>query len=87
MGEGGAGPLQTHLRLKGLWSPPRVGEDCWCHTGCDNTCKRFNWKFKDLPYGYDHKYVYSSLGYNLKITDMQASIELAQLDKLKNFIK
>ena len=64
------------------------GRDCWCHTGCDNTCKkRFNWKFKDLPYGYDHKYVYSSLGYNLKITDMQASIGLAQLDKLKNFIK
>ena len=64
------------------------GRDCWCDTGCDNTCKkRFDWQFNDLPYGYDHKYVYSALGYNLKITDMQASIGLAQINKLNEFIK
>lgn len=88
MGEGGAIFTNSSKIKRSMESIRDWGRDCWCHTGCDNTCKkRFNWKFKDLPYGYDHKYVYSSLGYNLKITDMQASIGLAQLDKLKNFIK
>ena len=64
------------------------GRDCWCDSGCDNTCKkRYEWKLGKLPYGYDHKYTYSNLGYNLKITDMQAAIGLAQLKKLGNFIK
>jgi CDP-6-deoxy-D-xylo-4-hexulose-3-dehydrase len=62
------------------------GRDCWCATGADNTCgKRFGWQFGDLPFGYDHKYVYSHLGYNLKATDMQAAIGLAQLEKLNSF--
>ncbi|HBC43456.1 MAG TPA: lipopolysaccharide biosynthesis protein RfbH, partial [Pseudanabaena sp.] len=61
--------------------------DCWCATGVDNTCnKRFEWQLGDLPFGYDHKYTYSHLGFNLKMTDMQAAIGLAQLDKLPSFI-
>lgn len=64
------------------------GRDCWCETGKDNTCKnRFSWKLGKLPLGYDHKYIYSHIGYNLKITDMQAAVGLAQLDKLPGFIK
>jgi CDP-6-deoxy-D-xylo-4-hexulose-3-dehydrase len=64
------------------------GRDCWCATGEDNTCgMRFKGKFSDLPRGYDHKYVYSHVGYNLKATEMQAAIGLAQLDKLSLFIK
>jgi CDP-6-deoxy-D-xylo-4-hexulose-3-dehydrase len=64
------------------------GRDCWCQPGCDNTCgKRFDWKLGGLPNGYDHKYVYSHLGYNLKITDMQAACALAQLDRLPSFIE
>jgi CDP-6-deoxy-D-xylo-4-hexulose-3-dehydrase len=63
------------------------GRDCYCEPGQDNTCKRrFDWKLGDLPYGYDHKYTYSHLGYNLKITDMQASVGLAQMDRLPGFI-
>jgi len=62
------------------------GRDCWCAPGRDDTCKqRYNKKFPLLPEGYDHKYVYSHLGYNLKITDMQAAVGLAQLDKLDMF--
>jgi CDP-6-deoxy-D-xylo-4-hexulose-3-dehydrase len=64
------------------------GRDCWCKPGCDNTCgKRFAWKFPNLPQGYDHKYVYSNVGYNLKATDMQAAVGLAQLEKLEGFIE
>ena len=87
MGEGGAIFTNSSRIKKSMESIRDWGRDCWCDTGCDNTCKkRFDWKFNNLPYGYDHKYVYSSLGYNLKITDMQASVGLAQLNKLNNFI-
>jgi CDP-6-deoxy-D-xylo-4-hexulose-3-dehydrase len=64
------------------------GRDCWCEPGADNTCgKRFEWQHGDLPSGYDHKYVYSHIGYNLKMTDMQAAIGLSQLDKLDVFVQ
>ena len=64
------------------------GRDCWCPTGKDNTCgKRFSQQFGDLPFGYDHKYVYSEIGYNLKMTDLQAAIGEAQMDKLPSFIE
>ena len=62
------------------------GRDCWCDTGCDNTCKkRFDWNFKNMPRGYDHKYTYTNLGYNLKMSDMQAAVGLAQIKKTKEF--
>ena len=62
------------------------GRDCWCAPGQSNTCgKRFEWQLGDLPAGYDHKYIYSNLGYNLKVTDMQAAIGLAQLEKVPDF--
>ena len=64
------------------------GRDCYCEPGKENTCgKRFDWKLGDLPKGYDHKYIYSHAGYNMKITDMQAACGLAQLDRVKQFIK
>ena len=64
------------------------GRDCWCEPGCDNTCnKRFGWQLGDLPYGYDHKYIYSHIGYNLKVTDMQAAVGVEQLKKLPSFIE
>ena len=64
------------------------GRDCWCDPGKDNTCgKRFDWQFGDLPHGYDHKYTYSRIGYNLKLTDMQAAVGVAQLEKLDAFIE
>jgi CDP-6-deoxy-D-xylo-4-hexulose-3-dehydrase len=64
------------------------GRDCWCAPGKDNTCgKRFGWKLGDLPFGYDHKYIYSHVGYNLKLTDWQAAIGVAQLKKLPEFIE
>ena len=64
------------------------GRDCWCATGCENTClKRFEWQLGELPTGYDHKYIYSHLGYNLKSGDIQAAIGLAQLDRLDNFVE
>ncbi|MCP5269314.1 MAG: lipopolysaccharide biosynthesis protein RfbH [Zoogloeaceae bacterium] len=87
MGEGGA-VFTADAELKKILESLRDwGRDCWCNPGCDNTCgKRFDWKFGELPVGYDHKYVYSHLGYNLKITDMQAAIGLAQLDRLESFI-
>jgi CDP-6-deoxy-D-xylo-4-hexulose-3-dehydrase len=64
------------------------GRDCWCDPGKDDTCKnRFRWQFAQLPFGYDHKYVYSRIGYNLKATDMQAAVGVAQLKKLSGFIE
>ncbi len=88
MGEGGA-VFTNSIKLKRIAESFRDwGRDCYCEPGKDNTCnKRFDWKLGDLPYGYDHKYTYSHMGYNLKITDMQAACGLAQLDKLENFIK
>jgi CDP-6-deoxy-D-xylo-4-hexulose-3-dehydrase len=64
------------------------GRDCWCAPGKDNTCgKRFDWELGTLPHGYDHKYTYSHLGYNLKATDMQAAVGVSQLAKLAHFIQ
>jgi len=87
MGEGGA-VFTNSLELKRIAESFRDwGRDCYCPPGKDNTCgKRFCWKLGNLPIGYDHKYTYSHLGYNLKITDMQAACALAQLDKAPDFI-
>ena len=88
MGEGGA-LVTNDVQLKRLIESFRDwGRDCWCEPGCDNTCgKRFKWKLGSLPFGYDHKYIYTHIGYNLKITDMQAAIGVEQLKKLTLFIK
>lgn len=88
MGEGG-GVYTNDTTLKRLVESLRDwGRDCWCPSGRDNTCgERFNRQFGELPYGYDHKYVYSHFGYNLKVTDMQAAIGCAQLGKLPGFIE
>jgi CDP-6-deoxy-D-xylo-4-hexulose-3-dehydrase len=88
MGEGGA-VLTDKPRLKKLIESFRDwGRDCWCEPGKDNTCgKRFNWQLGDLPHGYDHKYTYSHIGYNLKATDMQAAVGVSQLKKLSGFIE
>jgi CDP-6-deoxy-D-xylo-4-hexulose-3-dehydrase len=88
MGEGGA-VFTRHDELKTIAESFRDwGRDCYCPPGKDNTCgKRFCWKLGDLPEGYDHKYTYSHLGYNLKITDMQAACGLAQLEKAPAFIQ
>jgi len=85
-GEGGA-VLVDDPRLKKIAESFRDwGRDCWCDTGKDNTCgRRFDWQFDGLPYGYDHKYVYSHIGYNLKATDMQAALGFSQLKKLGRF--
>jgi len=87
MGEGGA-VLTDDPLLKSLVASFRDwGRDCWCEPGCDNTCgKRFGWQLGELPFGYDHKYIYTHIGYNLKVTDMQAAIGVAQLKKLPSFI-
>ena len=87
MGEGGA-VFTNNSELKLIAESFRDwGRDCYCPPGKDNTCnKRFCWKLGNLPEGYDHKYTYSHLGYNLKITDMQAACALAQLDRLDEFI-
>ncbi|GFE58131.1 lipopolysaccharide biosynthesis protein RfbH [Geobacter sp. AOG1] len=87
MGEGGA-VYTGDTRLKRLVESFRDwGRDCWCPSGRDDTCgNRFTQQFGELPYGYDHKYVYSHFGYNLKVTDMQAAIGCAQLEKLPGFI-
>ena len=87
MGEGGA-VFMNNANLKRIAESFRDwGRDCYCATGKDNTClKRFKWKLGDLPHGYDHKYIYSHLGFNLKITDMQAAVGLAQMDRLEGFI-
>lgn len=87
MGEGGA-IVTNDTRLKKIVESFRDwGRDCWCAPGVDNTCgKRFGWQLGDLPFGYDHKYTYSHVGYNLKMTDMQAAVGVAQLDKLPDFV-
>jgi CDP-6-deoxy-D-xylo-4-hexulose-3-dehydrase len=87
MGEGGA-LVTNDMKLKRLIESFRDwGRDCWCEPGCDSSCgKRFEWQLGELPYGYDHKYIYSHLGYNLKITDMQAAVGVEQLKKLSSFI-
>jgi CDP-4-dehydro-6-deoxyglucose reductase, E1 len=88
MGEGGAVVTNNPLIHRTIRQFRDWGRDCWCDTGSDNTChKRFNWKLGDLPMGYDHKYIYSQIGYNLKLTDFQAAIGVAQLKKLPKFIK
>jgi CDP-6-deoxy-D-xylo-4-hexulose-3-dehydrase len=88
MGEGGA-VLTSNPRLKKCAESFRDwGRDCWCPPGKDNTCgKRFDQQFSDLPDGYDHKYVYSHVGYNLKVSDMQAAVGCSQLKKLPSFIE
>ncbi len=87
MGEGGAVFTRSAELRKILESFRDWGRDCFCPPGKDNTCcNRFGWKLGDLPQGYDHKYIYSHVGYNLKITDMQAACGLAQLDRLEGFI-
>lgn len=87
-GEGGA-VLAKKVAMKPIIESFRDwGRDCWCAPGCDNTClKRFEWKLGELPEGYDHKYIYSHIGYNLKSGDIQAAIGLAQLDRLESFVE
>jgi dTDP-4-amino-4,6-dideoxygalactose transaminase len=87
MGEGGA-VLTRRAALKPLIESFRDwGRDCWCAPGEDNTCsKRFDWTLGSLPHGYDHKYTYSHIGYNLKVTDMQAAVGATQMAKLDGFI-
>jgi len=88
MGEGGAVLTNTPLLDTIAKSFRDWGRDCWCEPGCDNTCgKRFGWQLGDLPSGYDHKYTYSHIGYNLKLTDMQAAVGVAQLEKLDGFVE
>ena len=88
MGEGGAVFTNNHELKQIAESFRDWGRDCYCAPGKDNTCgKRFCWKLGTLPEGYDHKYTYAHLGYNLKITDMQAACALAQMDKLASFVQ
>lgn len=87
MGEGGAVLTNSNSIKLSIDSFRDWGRDCWCKSGHDNTCnKRFDWQLGDLPHGYDHKFTYSNIGYNLKATDLQASIGVAQIDKLESFI-
>ena len=87
MGEGGCVQAKTASMRKIVESLRDWGRDCWCPTGHDDTCgRRFDWQLGGLPYGYDHKYTYSHIGYNLKLTDMQAAVGVAQLKKLPEFI-
>lgn len=87
MGEGGCVLVKKGSMKKIVESYRDWGRDCWCPPGQDNTCgRRFDWQLGELPYGYDHKYVYSHIGYNLKMTDMQAAVGVAQLDKLEEFV-
>ncbi len=86
-GEGGAVLTNSDLAKRSAESFRDWGRDCWCAPGCDNTCgKRFGWKLGELPFGYDHKYIYSHIGYNLKATDMQAAIGCEQLKRADRFI-
>ena len=88
MGEGGCIATNKPQLTKLVESFRDWGRDCWCAPGKDNTCgKRFDWQLGTLPYGYDHKYTYSHIGYNLKATDMQAAVGVSQLAKLPNFIE
>ncbi len=88
MGEGGCVLTDQPLLATILESFRDWGRDCWCDPGKDNTCgKRFDWQLGELPHGYDHKYTYSHIGYNLKATDMQAAVGVAQLQKLPGFIR
>ncbi len=87
MGEGGAVMTQRPALTKLIESFRDWGRDCWCAPGKDNTCgKRFDWQLGELPCGYDHKYIYSHIGYNLKLSDMQAAVGVSQLKKLPRFI-
>jgi len=87
MGEGGAVLTKRPMLRRLLESFRDWGRDCWCAPGEANTCgKRFDWQLGDLPHGYDHKYTYSHIGYNLKLTDMQAAVGVAQLGKLPGFV-
>lgn len=86
-GEGGAVFVNSPLIKKQVESFRDWGRDCYCATGHDNTChKRFEWQLGDLPLGYDHKYIYGHIGYNLKATDMQAALGVSQLKKLDRFV-
>jgi CDP-6-deoxy-D-xylo-4-hexulose-3-dehydrase len=87
-GEGGAVVVKKVIHKRIVESFRDWGRDCWCAPGCDNTClKRYEWTLGTLPEGYDHKYTYSNLGYNLKSGDIQAAIGLAQLDRLESFVE
>ncbi len=87
MGEGGAVFTSNTKIKRAVESLRDWGRDCWCDPGKDNTCgKRFDWELGELPKGYDHKYTYSHLGFNLKITDMQAAVALAQMDRVDAFV-
>ncbi|WP_420240116.1 lipopolysaccharide biosynthesis protein RfbH (plasmid) [Telmatobacter bradus] len=87
MGEGGCVATNKPQLTKLIESFRDWGRDCWCAPGKDNTCgKRFDWQLGDLPYGYDHKYTYSHMGYNLKVSDMQAAVGCSQLEKVREFI-
>ncbi len=88
MGEGGAIYTDNPLIKKIALSIRDWGRDCWCESGVDNTCGcRFTRQFGSLPLGYDHKYVYSHFGFNLKATDLQAAVGCAQLEKLPSFVE
>ncbi|MDD5716653.1 MAG: lipopolysaccharide biosynthesis protein RfbH [Sulfuricurvum sp.] len=88
MGEGGATYTDNPLLKKIMLSMRDWGRDCWCESGIDNTCGcRFSQSFGSLPKGYDHKYVYSHFGFNLKVSDMQAAIGVAQLEKFPSFVE
>ena len=88
MGEGGCVLTEKPLLRTLVESFRDWGRDCWCAPGKENTCgKRFDWQLGELPHGYDHKYIYSHVGYNLKATDMQAAVGVAQLKKLPSFIE
>jgi len=88
MGEGGATYTNNPLLKKIMLSMRDWGRDCWCESGVDNTCgKRFSMSFGSLPKGYDHKYVYSHFGFNLKVSDMQAAVGVAQLEKFPSFVE
>ena len=87
MGEGGAVVTNDSTLKRIIESLRDWGRDCWCAPGHDNTCgRRFSWQLGELPKGYDHKYIYSHMGYNFKITDMQAAVGLIQLERLPQFI-
>jgi len=87
MGEGGAVLINNRRLQMPALSFRDWGRDCYCETGCDNTCnKRYEWQLGDLPKGYDHKYIYSHIGFNLKVTDTQAAIGLSQLSKIDQFV-